>query len=639
MKRFGIRKYIVFIVDFLITAFSFAFCYVMDRGIITKGFPSFTESKFLIQLALVLVITSVFRLALFGYGRVWRFAVAKDYIRFVIVDAIAFTVYLLVQRYLPLLGKDFFVNSYRLRVIFGIAVFAITDVLVLTSRFVYICLRGINSLARSNNEKKRALIVGAGEAGVLLLNELLGEKSVYEPVAFIDIDSEKIGKLIRGIKVYDQNTDPGKLKETVKFETVIIAIPSLSLERRKEIVKSFTDCGCEVRIYDYQMRGSAEKTSLGMREVRIEDLLGRDTIHLDMAPVAATFKDKVVLVTGAGGSIGSELCRQVARMEPKRLVMLDVYENCIYDIQQELRRNHGGSLTMSVEICSVCDKVAVEKVFEKYKPEYVIHAAAHKHVPLMEDCCREAVLNNVFGTYNVANAAEKYGVKKMLLISTDKAVNPTNVMGATKRLCEMIILSKSNSTTDYVAVRFGNVLGSNGSVIPLFKRQIAEGGPVTLTDKRIVRYFMTIPEAVSLVLETETMAADCEIFVLDMGEPVKILDLAESLISLSGYKPYEDIDIIEVGLRPGEKLYEELLIKTEGLVKTANSKIFIDHDVKLTKEELDAKLEKLLKACDTCDNEEIRKAIASVVPTYTPTDNAESRRNASHLSVSAMAKS
>ncbi|MBO4453390.1 MAG: polysaccharide biosynthesis protein, partial [Clostridia bacterium] len=465
--------------------------------------------------------------------------------------------------------------------------------------------------------------------------ELLRKDSQYRVVGFIDSDPEKSGKRIQGIKIYDEKEVNADFLKALGVDTVIIAIPSASPAKRGEFARFYANFGYKVRIYEYSMSRDEAGSSV-MRDVRIEDLLGRDVVKLDISKFKETVKGKCVLVTGAGGSIGSELCRQIASADPGRLVMLDVYENTTYNIQQELRRKYGGALKLTTVITTICDAEAIDRVFGKYRPDIVFHAAAHKHVPLMEDACREAVLNNVFGTYNVVNAAEKYGVTKMVSISTDKAVNPTNIMGATKRLCEMILLSKSDSTTDYVAVRFGNVLGSNGSVIPLFKEQIANGGPVTLTDKRIVRYFMTIPEAVSLVLETETIAADSEIFVLDMGEPVKILDLAESLITLSGFRPYKDIDIIEVGLRPGEKLYEELLVKTEGLIKTDNQKIFIDRDTHLMPAELEEKLKILREACDTCDNDKIRDAVASVVPTYTPTDNTESRRNASHLSCASM---
>ena len=630
MKKISVRKYVLFFLDLIITAFSLAVCTIAEA----KSFA--TGGNFLAHLAMLLALAAVLRFALFRYTSVWRYAGARDYARFIVVDVLVFGLYMLADRFIAadnaIHVEHFKYSGY----IVPIAAFALTELLVLASRFFYQLVIGRGSNAPVNG-KENVLVFGAGEAGIILEMELRRPKSPYKIVAFVDSDSEKIGKRINGIKIYAEKDADEKLLEALGAKTVIIAIPSLSLQRRGEIVRYYTNLGCKVRIFEYQMNRRSDD-ALAMRDVRIEDLLGRDVVRLDLSKFSSTVRGKCVLVTGAGGSIGSELCRQIASAGPERLVLFDVYENTTYAIQQELRRKYGGGLKLNAVIGTMCDEKTVDKLFSDFKPDIVFHAAAHKHVPLMEDACREAVLNNVFGTYNVANAAEKHGAEKMVLISTDKAVNPTNVMGATKRLCEMIILSKFESQTEYAAVRFGNVLGSNGSVIPLFKEQIASGGPVTLTDKRIVRYFMTIPDAVSLVLEAETIAADSEIFVLDMGEPVKILDLAESLVTLSGFKPYKDIDIIEVGLRPGEKLYEELLIKTEGLVKTDNQKIFIDRDAHVTPEELEEKLRVLKEACDTCDNELIRKAVASVVPTYTPTDNAESRKNASHLSLSRMKK-
>ena len=628
MKKISVRKYVLFFLDLIITAFSLSFCTIAEaRSFATGG-------NFLAHVAMLLCICAVVRFALFRYTTVWRYAGARDYLKFAAVDAIAFALYMLADRIIGV-GERIDIKGYEYSgFVVPIAAYALTVTLVLSSRFIYQILigRGGGGTDPEKSGKENAVVFGAGEAGTILEMELRRPKSLYNVVAFVDSDNEKIGKRINGIKIYSEAQIDEEMLKSLGVKTVIIAIPSLSLARRGEIVRYYTNIGCKVRIYEYQMN-RRDDASLGMRDVRIEDLLGRDVVRLDLSKFSSTVRGKCVLVTGAGGSIGSELCRQIASAGPERLVMLDVYENTTYTIQQELRRKYGGELKLDAVITTMCDERAVDKVFAAYKPDVVFHAAAHKHVPLMEDACREAVLNNVFGTYNVVNAAERHHAQKMVLISTDKAVNPTNIMGATKRLCEMIILSKADSETDYSAVRFGNVLGSNGSVIPLFKDQIASGGPITITDKRIVRYFMTIPEAVSLVLETETIAADSEIFVLDMGEPVKIIDLAESLVTLSGFKPYKDIDIIEVGLRPGEKLYEELLIRTEGLTKTDNEKIFIDHDARVSPAELEEKLAVLRKACESCDNDTIRRAVASVVPTYTPTDNAESRKNASHLSL------
>lgn len=355
-----------------------------------------------------------------------------------------------------------------------------------------------------------------------------------------------------------------------------------------------------------------------VREFEIEELLFRHPVELDDEKTRHYYQNKVVLITGGGGSIGSELCRQIARMQPKSLITLDVYENGAYDIQQELKISYGCSLDLHVKIVSVCDRAGLEQIFRTYHPDILIHAAAHKHVPLMEQNCCEAVKNNVFGTLNVVELSEKYHVGRFMMVSTDKAVNPTNVMGATKRMCEMIVQSRigNQSGTVYSATRFGNVLGSAGSVVPLFRRQIMNGGPVTVTDKRIVRYFMTIPEASQLVLQSGAMAKNGELFVLDMGRPVRILELAENMIRLSGYEPYRDIEIVETGLRPGEKLYEELLIRTEELDRTENSMIFIERDAPLSPGKLNEKLEILLRAVATEDDECVRQALHRTVPTF-----------------------
>ena len=353
------------------------------------------------------------------------------------------------------------------------------------------------------------------------------------------------------------------------------------------------------------------------RSVAPEDLLDRPPVRLDPAPLDRLLEGKTVLVTGGGGSIGSELCRQIARHRPKKLVVLDVYENGAYDLQQELLQTWGSGLDLAVEITTICDPAGLQLVFEKHRPQVVFHAAAHKHVPLMEDNPIEAVRNNVFGTLNLVCAAEDFGVQKFILISTDKAVSPTNVMGATKRLCEIILQSrKGRSSTTFAAVRFGNVLGSNGSVVPLFRRQIERGGPVTITDKRIIRYFMTIPEAAQLVLQAGAMARQNELYVLDMGSPVKVLDLAEKLIRLSGRVPYREIGIVETGLRPGEKLYEELLVGARNVEKTENEKIFVEHQPAVTREELDAKLELLEQVLDKNDPSLIREAMHRIVPSF-----------------------
>ena len=391
--------------------------------------------------------------------------------------------------------------------------------------------------------------------------------------------------------------------------------------------------GCKVKIYDRpisHLSDDSEDAHRMIREFRIEDLLFRHSLEINNQATRSFYENKVVMVTGGGGSIGSELCRQLAKCHPKKLIILDIYENNAYDIQQELIREYGEDLDLAVEIASVRDRVRLDCIFEYYRPEVVFHAAAHKHVPLMEHSNCEAIKNNVMGTYNVADMAEKHGTERFILVSTDKAVNPTNIMGASKRMCEMVIQCRTDSKTSFAAVRFGNVLGSNGSVIPLFRRQIEQGGPITLTDKRIIRYFMTIPEASQLVMQAGAMAKRGELFVLDMGRPVKILDLAENMIRLSGYTPYKDIDIVEIGLRPGEKLYEELLIANERMSKTENKMIFIEYDTPLSREEVEHKLDILRNALecakDELESEVIRAAMKEAVPSFRDPEEVNSQK-------------
>lgn len=434
------------------------------------------------------------------------------------------------------------------------------------------------SYGRGNKGEERIMLIGAGESGRMLSRELRSSPQVKGRLCCVIDDNPQLhGKYLDGVRIVggrDQIEDAAKRYDITQ---ILFAIPTIQPEEKAAILNICKMTGCRLRVLPglYQLL-NGEVSLSAVKDVQVEDLLGRSPVQLNKAVVSDFLEDKVVMVTGGGGSIGSELCRQIATCHPRRLIILDIYENNAYDIQQELKRQYGTSLDLRVEICSIRDKKRVYQIFEQYRPDVVFHAAAHKHVPLMEDCPDEAIKNNIFGTYHVVRASEKFGVKKFVMISTDKAVNPTNLMGATKRFCEMILQSRRGSSTEFCAVRFGNVLGSNGSVIPLFKRQIANGGPVTITDKRIIRYFMTIPEAAMLVLEAGAMAKQSQIFVLDMGQPVKILTLAENLIRLSGLEPYKDIEIKEIGLRPGEKLYEELLMQSEHLLTTANDKIFVE---------------------------------------------------------------
>ena len=465
--------------------------------------------------------------------------------------------------------------------------------------------------------QKRVMIIGAGDAGRVIIKEILDSSFLTMKVCcVIDDDYNKTGRYISGIPIVGDRFAILKNVEKYKIDKIILAMPSASKEERKEILEICKMAKCELKTLPGMYQLIDGELNIGkLRDVEITDLLGRDPIQVNLDEIMGYVEQKVVMVTGGGGSIGSELCRQIAMYHPKQLIIFDVYENNAYEIQQELNR-HYPDLDLVVLIGSVRNTHRIETVFEKYRPDIVYHAAAHKHVPLMEDSPNEAIKNNVFGTYKTAKAASEYGVKRFVLISTDKAVNPTNIMGASKRLCEMIVQSFDKiSKTEFVAVRFGNVLGSNGSVIPLFKKQIAEGGHVTVTHKDIIRYFMTIPEAVSLVLQAGAYARGGEIFVLEMGAPVRIDDMARNLIRLSGYTPDVDIKIEYTGLRPGEKLYEELLMAEEGMKETANKLIHIGKPIEMDEETFFDKLAELKEACYN-DDERIKEKVQKLVPTY-----------------------
>ena len=481
--------------------------------------------------------------------------------------------------------------------------------------------RVVISLFGNHSKKaaKRIMIVGAGTSGSVILKEMTTSSLVNGcVVCFVDDDKNKAGKFLNGVPVAGNRNDIPRLAEEYKIDEIYIAIPSASAKERKAIIEICRETGCQVKILPgiYQLI-NGEVSVAKLRNVEIEDLLGRDPIRVNLDEIMGYVSGKVVLVTGGGGSIGSELCRQVASHNPKQLIIFDIYENNAYDIQLELKEKYP-DLDLVVLIGSVRNTHRIETVFEKYRPDIVYHAAAHKHVPLMEDSPNEAIKNNVFGTYKTAKAADKYGTSRFVLISTDKAVNPTNIMGASKRMCEMVVqMMNARSKTDFVAVRFGNVLGSNGSVIPLFKKQIEQGGPVTVTHPDIIRYFMTIPEAVSLVLQAGAYAKGGEIFVLDMGEPMKILDLAKNLIRLSGYTPDVDIPIVFTGLRPGEKLYEELLMNEEGMQDTPNKLIHIGKPIEFDMERFEGQLEELYVTANE-DGDGIREDVMRIVGTYHP---------------------
>ena len=496
--------------------------------------------------------------------------------------------------------------------------FILLSITTIITRFSYRILHTMeNGLKKSTRHSRNTIVIGAGEAGNMIIKELKSSKYLNQKVVcVIDDNPSKKGKYIHGIRIVGGRDKIQEAAKKYDAEEIILAIPSAGTKNTRDILRicNLTDCKLKILPGMYQLINDDVGVS-NLREVSIEDLLGRDTIEIDMESVGQYVRNKRVLVTGGGGSIGSELCRQIASHNPKLLIIFDIYENNAYDIQQELVRKYP-NLKLEVLIGSVRNTSRIESVMEHYRPDVVFHAAAHKHVPLMEDSPNEAIKNNVFGTYKTARAADKYGVKKFVLISTDKAVNPTNIMGASKRMCEMIVQTFSKySRTEYVIVRFGNVLGSNGSVIPLFKKQMEAGGPVTVTHPDIIRYFMTIPEAVSLVLQAGAYAHGGEIFVLDMGEPVKIADLAKNLIRLSGYTLGVNMEIKYSGLRPGEKLYEELLTKEEGLQKTANNLIFIGKPLEFDEVHFLSQLRELEKAAME-ESPDIKEKVADMISTY-----------------------
>ena len=561
------------------------------------------------HIGLLTVCVLVFQLALRTYNTLWRYAESREYLTLLGGMGLGFGLYAAVNL---LMGMSTIWISGALT---GTA---LALLIMLAYRFIYRIYRrrvtGINQTRQTY-----AAIVGGGSAGAALLSEL--NDHVYgrfKPYCIIDDSTEKRDKRIHGIPVLGPIDQIGEILADTPVTDVIMAIQNLTPERRREILELCAATGRRVHVLgDPVTAVDGGRAAPTVREVEIEDLLGRQPVTLDNPRIAAFIRGKTVLVTGGGGSIGSELCRQIAEYRPCRLVILDIAENTTYELQNDLLYKYGDTLNMSVEIASVRDKKRLEQIFDTYHPQVVFHAAAHKHVPLMEGSPAEAVKNNVFGTYNTALTARECGAEKFVLISTDKAVNPTNVMGATKYLCEQVLQGlRQEGGTEFAAVRFGNVLGSSGSVIPLFKKQIARGGPVTVTDKRIVRYFMTISEAVQLVLEAGSFAHSGEVFVLDMGEPVHILDLAEKMIRLSGYTPYTDIEIREVGLRPGEKLYEELLISGKDLRRTENAKIFVEERPMVDNSQLCWLLEQLRAAAESNDTCRVTACLHELVPTF-----------------------
>ena len=605
------RAVILVFADVLSISASYFAALMLRFDFIYSNIPSEYLEGYIRSLPYWLIVTVATFYILRLYHSVWSFAGVSELIRMVAAYLILIPFYvggcLVMDLSMP---RSFYFIGY-----------IVSFCLTIGVRFSYRLLRAYLERVRSiGSTKERVMIIGGGSAGQILIREFLNSHWLNTKVCcVVDDNPYKKGKLINGVTIEGDRHDIPALVEKHHIDRIIFAIPTASVQERKEILNICKECGCKLQTIPgiYQLVNEEVSVSK-LRDVEITDLLGREQLQVNNDEILKMISQKTVLVTGGGGSIGSELCRQIASADPGCLVIFDIYENNAYAIQQELIRNYPG-LNLVTLIGSVRNKNRIRYVMKTYRPDVVFHAAAHKHVPLMEDSPNEAIKNNVLGTYKTAVAAAKYGVKKFVLISTDKAVNPTNIMGASKRLCEMVVqmMNRKSSDTDFVAVRFGNVLGSNGSVIPLFKRQIASGGPVTVTDKRIIRYFMTIPEAVSLVLQASYYAKGGEIFVLDMGEPVKIDDMARNLIRLSGYTPDVDIKIVYTGLRPGEKLYEELLMDEEGLKETENKMIHIGKPIDMD----DAWFEQKLKELDKASYDEVsdmKRIVAQIVPTYRP---------------------
>lgn len=560
-------------------------------------------------ISIIIVITIIIFYAFRLYGSLWSYAGATELSSILFASILSAGVQMAVMVLMAMQMP----RSYYL--FYAVCLFS----MVAVSRYSYRAFRTIVKRQKIANECSNVLMVGAGGAGNLLVREICNSSHINKRVVCIVDDAKaKQGSYLHGIKIMGGRNEIPRLVKKYQVDEIMLALPSAPAKEIKEILDICKETGCEMKRLPgmYQLVNGEVKIST-LKEVEVNDLLGREPVEVDLSAILDYVAGKTVLVTGGGGSIGSEICRQVAEHNPKRLILVDIYENTTYDIQNELKVAYP-NLDLTVLIASVRNTKRIDLIFQKYRPDIVYHAAAHKHVPLMEDSPNEAVKNNVLGTLKVVQAADRWKVKRFVMISTDKAVNPTNIMGATKRICEMIIQTYNNrSKTEFVAVRFGNVLGSNGSVIPLFKKQIEQGGPVTVTHPDIIRYFMTIPEAVSLVLQAGAYAKGGEIFVLDMGEPVKIADLARNLILLSGHKPGEDIQIVYTGLRPGEKLYEEMLMHEEGLQETANKLIHIGKPIKMDEDNFLMQLENL-KDYVVQEPDDIRKWVQEIVPTYHP---------------------
>lgn len=624
MVRFNFRKVLLMIVDATLLTVSA----LISNALISLGCAAFKvpQDTYVINgvrlwwVILLNVMFSFFMLFICGaYNKLWRDFGKRDYLYCTFGLVAGYSLGLL---FFNLIGKDANLLFYVVNLVVSLTA-------VLLFRFIFKkTFINLTEVGRSENYE-RTLIVGAGQAAKMILTDISNAHSDLNnpsrnilPVCMVDDDDAKHDKKIMGVEVVGKTKDIPKICKEYKIKLILFAIPSCTEEERKRIMELCSETACRIKVVPYlsQLLFDDEKPQLlnQVKDIKIEDLLGRDPITFDKTEIRTFIENKVCMVTGGGGSIGSELVRQIAKYAPKQVIIVDIYENNAYDIQQELKIEYEDSLDLVTLIASVRDYDKLESIFSEYRPQIVFHAAAHKHVPLMETSPAEAVKNNVFGTWNMVNIAEKYGTEKFVMISTDKAVNPTNVMGATKRCCEMIVQYKSQtgSKTEFVTTRFGNVLGSNGSVIPLFRRQIEAGKPVTVTHPDIIRYFMTIPEAVSLVLQAGAMAHGGEIFVLDMGDPVKITTLAENLIRMYGKIPYKDVEIKFTGLRPGEKLFEELLMDEEGLKSTENKKIFIGNQIDISEDLLLQNLKKLQSFAEQNDSKNTVDMLSEMVPTF-----------------------
>ncbi len=621
MKNFSARKLVLCLADMFVACIG---CFLSNYMLLllTDGQRSLNSSELVVFTTLFIVLTAAGLLLSGAYSKYWRYFKLRDYLSCLLGTGIS-SVFVLLITYLIYLPKGpafSFVTLSFITISIGIIAFRFFF------RKTFLLLTDHGQIEM----KKRTMIVGAGEACRMILREIESARldpnnpsNQYLPVVIVDDNPKKLHTEVMGVEVKGNCEDIIELSQKENIDVILFAIPSCTEAQRRYILDLCSETSCVIKVVPYlsELFLDEEQPKLmhQFNDIKVEDLLGRDPVTFDNEDVRNIIKDKVCMITGGGGSIGSELARQIAVYNPKQIIIIDIYENNAYDIQQELLMDYGKSLDVVTLIASVRDKEKMKIIFEQYKPQLVFHAAAHKHVPLMETSPEEAVKNNVIGTYNVASLSEFYGVEKFMMISTDKAVNPTNIMGATKRCCEMIVqymAQFSTSKTAFITTRFGNVLGSNGSVIPLFKRQIEHGRPVTVTHPEVIRYFMTIPEAVSLVLQAAAMAKGGEIFVLDMGAPVKITTLAENLIRMYGKVPYKDIKIKFTGLRPGEKLYEELLMDEEGLKATPNKKIFIGNQIHINAEDFVTKLEKLEDCAIANDPDDTVAALHDIVPTF-----------------------